>query len=53
MYKQFQKCLDKDPAKRWSCEQLLTHGWFKGYTFKFPDHELEQFDRYRRVSTFN
>ena len=45
----FQKCLDKDPAKRFSCEQLLSHGFFKNFTFKFPESELEDFERLRRV----
>ena len=46
----FQKCLDKDPVKRWSCDQLLSHPFFKNFTFKFPEHELNEFDRLRRVS---
>lgn len=27
----FQKCLDKDPGKRWSCDRLLTHAYFEDY----------------------
>ena len=27
----FQKCVDKDPAKRWSCDRLLTHVYFEDY----------------------
>ena len=45
----FQKCLDKDPAKRYSCEQLLNHAFFKNFSFKFPESELEDFERLRRV----
>jgi cyclin-dependent kinase-like len=30
----FQKCLDKDPNKRWSCERLLTHPYFEDYIVK-------------------
>ena len=45
----FQKCLDKDPAKRYTCEQLLNHAFFKNFTFKFPETELEEFERLRRV----
>ena len=45
-----QKCLDKDPAKRWTCEQLLSHPFFKNFSFKFPDHEINEFERLRRVS---
>ncbi|CAL4178483.1 unnamed protein product [Meganyctiphanes norvegica] len=45
------KCLDRDPAKRWTCEQLLTHNYFKGFSFKLPDHELDEFERIRRNSS--
>lgn len=47
------KCLDKDPAKRYSCEQLLSHGFFKNFTFKFPESELEDFERLRRNVSYN
>jgi len=47
------KCLDKDPAKRQTCEQLLNHSFFKGFTFKFPDSELEEFERIRRNVNYN
>ncbi|ROT76625.1 Cyclin-dependent kinase-like 1 [Penaeus vannamei] len=39
------------PPERWTCEQLLTHDYFKGYSFKLPDHELEEFERIRRNSS--
>ena len=26
-----QKCLDKDPSKRWSCDRLLTHAYFEDF----------------------
>lgn len=40
------KCLDKDPAKRWSCEQLLQHPFFERFSFKKPDYgELERIGR--------
>ncbi|KAF4527212.1 hypothetical protein B566_EDAN006138 [Ephemera danica] len=32
-----QKCLDKDPAKRWTCEQLLRHSYFEDFAFKSPE----------------
>jgi serine/threonine protein kinase len=48
------KCLDKvhpfqllilhlvqDPARRWSCEQLLMHPFFKSFSFKLPEAEEE------------
>ncbi|XP_064090290.1 cyclin-dependent kinase-like 4 isoform X2 [Macrobrachium nipponense] len=44
------KCLDKDPSKRWTCEQLLSHDYFNGYSFKLPDHELQEFEKIRRNS---
>eukprot|EP00095_Tigriopus_kingsejongensis_P006820 maker-scaffold82_size396747-snap-gene-1.17 protein:Tk06820 transcript:maker-scaffold82_size396747-snap-gene-1.17-mRNA-1 annotation:"cyclin-dependent kinase-like 1" len=31
------KCLDKDPAKRWTCEELIHHPFFKIQAFKIPD----------------
>lgn len=34
------KCLDKDPAKRPTCEQLLKHPYFKGV--KLPDLESQE-----------
>ncbi|XP_076044863.1 cyclin-dependent kinase-like 4 isoform X2 [Oratosquilla oratoria] len=45
------KCLDHDPNKRWTCEQLLKHDYFKGYNFKLPDHEVEEYDWHRRNSS--
>ena len=35
----YQKCLDKDPAKRWSCEKLIKHSYFDDYIAK--QRELE------------
>ncbi len=40
------RCLDKDPGRRWTCEQLLGHAFFKTRSFKVPNYEEE----YRRVS---
>ena len=39
------RCLDKDPARRWSCEQLLSHSYFKNFSFKLPDSEEEGMGR--------
>jgi len=33
------RCLDKDPAKRWSCEQLVVHSFFKNFSFKITEEE--------------
>eukprot|EP00094_Tigriopus_californicus_P006323 TCALIF_06088-PA protein Name:"Similar to Cdkl1 Cyclin-dependent kinase-like 1 (Mus musculus)" AED:0.23 eAED:0.23 QI:2/0.83/0.85/0.85/0.83/1/7/211/385 len=30
------RCLDKDPAKRWTCEELLHHPIFRLHPFKTP-----------------
>ena len=40
------RCLDKDPARRWSCEQLLSHSYFKNFSFKLPDSEEEGMGRW-------
>lgn len=29
-----QKCLDKDPNKRWSCDRLIQHPYFEDYIVK-------------------
>ncbi|XP_046660050.1 LOW QUALITY PROTEIN: cyclin-dependent kinase-like 1 [Homalodisca vitripennis] len=42
------KCLDKEPSKRWTCEQLLTHPYFNNFHFKLPDQELEEFEKLRK-----
>jgi len=33
------KCLDKDPAKRWSCEKLTKHSYFDDYIAKQREQE--------------
>ena len=43
----FQKCVDKDPAKRLTCEQLLAHPFFRNFSFKYP--ELEDYEGQKRV----
>lgn len=35
-----QKCLDKDPNKRWSCDRLLQHPYFDDYIDKTKDQEI-------------
>lgn len=32
-----QRCLDKDPEKRWTCERLLSHPLFEDYLIKRKD----------------
>jgi cyclin-dependent kinase-like len=34
------KCLDKDPAKRWTCERLLTHSFFSDYAAQEKEMEM-------------
>ncbi|XP_033609638.1 cyclin-dependent kinase-like 1 isoform X2 [Cryptotermes secundus] len=43
------KCVDKDPARRWSCEQLLRHSYFDNFHFKIPESELEEFEKLRKL----
>ncbi|KAJ9585944.1 hypothetical protein L9F63_020401, partial [Diploptera punctata] len=43
------KCVDKDPSRRWSCEQLLRHPYFDNFHFKIPESELEEFEKLRRL----
>ncbi|XP_046434819.1 cyclin-dependent kinase-like 4 isoform X2 [Neodiprion fabricii] len=42
------KCLDKDPEKRWTCDQLLEHLYFENFHFKMPDVEMEEFEKLRK-----
>lgn len=42
------KCLEKDPAKRHTCQQLLQHPYFDGFNFKLPQAEVEEFERMKR-----
>lgn len=43
-----QKCLDKDPNQRWSCEQLLQHPYFENFHFKMPEAEMEEFEKLKK-----
>ena len=50
------KCLDKDPDLRWTCDQLLQHTYFDNFHFKFPEAEMEEFEKiksYRERSRVN
>lgn len=40
--------MDKDPNVRWTCEQLLQHGYFENFHFKIPDVELEEFEKLKK-----
>lgn len=42
------KCLDRDPSKRWSCDQLIKHQYFNGFSFRIPTSEQEEFDKVRK-----
>ncbi|XP_063978078.1 cyclin-dependent kinase-like 1 isoform X2 [Diachasmimorpha longicaudata] len=42
------KCVDKDPEQRWICDQLLQHVYFENYAFKFPDGEMQEFDKLKK-----
>ncbi|KAH7942045.1 hypothetical protein HPB49_020036 [Dermacentor silvarum] len=45
------KCLDKDPAKRWTCEQLLKHPYLGDC--KVPEVDVEDNVRIRREKSKN
>jgi len=47
------KCLDKDPAKRYTCDQLLRHPYFAGYSFRLPSSDLEEFQKIQRNTYSN
>ncbi|KAK4884487.1 hypothetical protein RN001_000758 [Aquatica leii] len=47
------KCLDRDPAKRWTCEQLLTHSYFENFNFKVDEEEEPNFDKNVREKSRN
>lgn len=34
-----QKCLEKDPEKRWTAVELLNHDYFKNFSFQLPPDE--------------
>lgn len=44
-----QKCLDKDPAKRWPCERLLNHPLFEEYIARRKEAAAEQSDDSNRL----
>lgn len=44
---QLQKCLDKDPARRWTCERLMGHPLFLDYLAKHKDDLLEQTESHK------
>lgn len=46
-----QKCLDKDPEKRWTCDQLLVHRYFDDFEFTIPSKEESMKRNQSRVST--
>ncbi|XP_046642037.1 cyclin-dependent kinase-like 4 isoform X2 [Daphnia pulicaria] len=43
------KCLDRDPSKRYTCDQLLRHPYFANFNFRLPESELEEYERLRRL----
>ncbi|CAL8114218.1 unnamed protein product [Orchesella dallaii] len=47
------KCLDKDPAKRLTCDQLLRHPYFNGFTFRLPSSDIEEFEKIKRNTYTN
>ncbi|XP_065167547.1 cyclin-dependent kinase-like 1 isoform X2 [Atheta coriaria] len=47
------KCVDKDPSKRWTCEQLLQHKYFEGFHFKVDEEDTLNFEKYNRDRSRN
>ena len=41
--------MDKDPSKRYTCEQLLRHPYFANFQFRLPDSELEEYEKLKRL----
>ncbi|RVE53868.1 hypothetical protein evm_001530 [Chilo suppressalis] len=44
-----QKCLDKDPMMRWTCEQLLRHPIFENFLFTVPHSDHEEYEKAKRA----
>ncbi|XP_049878188.1 cyclin-dependent kinase-like 4 isoform X2 [Pectinophora gossypiella] len=44
-----QKCLDKDPMMRWTCEQLLRHPIFENFLFTVPHSDHDEFEKAKRT----
>ncbi|XP_045533443.1 cyclin-dependent kinase-like 4 isoform X1 [Pieris brassicae] len=42
------RCLDKDPMMRWTCEQLLRHPIFENFLFTVPASDHDEYERVRR-----
>lgn len=40
-----QMCLEKDPLRRWTCDQLLRHPFFDNFSFKYPEGDLYEFEK--------
>lgn len=54
-----QRCVDKEPDRRWSCERLLRHVYFHNFRCSLPAEELREFEKLKllrdrsRVRKFN
>lgn len=44
------KCLEKDPARRPPCHQLLAHSYFEGLNLKTPHPSLSEADKSKRMT---
>lgn len=44
-----ERCLDKDPGRRWTCEQLLRHAYFENFSFKMDGgDDVQSFEKITR-----
>ncbi|XP_019866678.1 cyclin-dependent kinase-like 1 isoform X2 [Aethina tumida] len=50
-----EKCLDKNPSSRWSCEELIMHPYFQNFKFKVDESEIspEKLSRDRSRNSSN
>lgn len=44
----FKKCVDKDPGKRWTCEELLNHPYFENFQLNISVGERNSFLKKQR-----
>ncbi|KAJ8936545.1 hypothetical protein NQ314_012285 [Rhamnusium bicolor] len=43
----------KDPSKRWTCRELLTHKYFENFNFKVDENDVQNIERVSRDKSRN